>query len=118
MKSCFQLKIWNFFENFFSFSQITCAGQSKPTNFFGIFSRELSNGSKMVSTNNHGLPLEGHGQACKGMHPRPDFLSPSQFFPYLLLKPTQKRDGKPTLNSSLSQAWVLPNVWGIIFFDP
>jgi hypothetical protein len=33
------------------------------------------------------IPLN---QACKGMHPRPDFLSPSPFFPYLLLKPTQK----------------------------
>ena len=44
-------------------------------------------------------------QACKGMHPRLDFLSPSPFFPYLLLKPTQKRDGKPTQNPSLLQAW-------------
>jgi hypothetical protein len=42
------------------------------------------------------------GQACKGMHPRPYFLSP--FFAYLLLKPTQKRDGKPTQKPSLLQA--------------
>ena len=43
-------------------------------------------------------------QACKGMHPRPDFLSPSPIFPYPLLKHTQKRDGKPTQYPSLLQA--------------
>ena len=42
-------------------------------------------------------------QGCKRDHPRPDFLSPSPFFAYLLLKPTQKWDGKPTQKPSLLQ---------------
>ena len=42
-------------------------------------------------------PLQG----CKKDYSRPDFLSP--FFAYLLLKPTQKRDKKPTKKPSLLQ---------------
>ena len=41
-----------------------------------------------------------HDQGCKRNDPRPDFLSPmgppSPFFSNLLLKPTQKGDGRPT----------------------
>jgi hypothetical protein len=36
------------------------------------------------------LSNDGINQGCKRDHPRPDFLSPSPFFAYLLLKPTQK----------------------------
>ena len=42
-------------------------------------------------------------QGCKRDHPRPDFLSLSPFFAHLLLKPTQKGDGKPMQKSSVSQ---------------
>ena len=64
--------------------------------------------SEMVHVSKWDLYLLGlnhtYEQACKGMHPRPDFLSPSPLFPYLLLKPTQKRVGKPTQKPSLLQA--------------
>jgi hypothetical protein len=40
-------------------------------------------------------PLEPLEQGCRRDDSRPDFLSPSPFFPYLLLKPTQKGDGNP-----------------------
>jgi hypothetical protein len=47
----------------------------------------------------------GFEQGCKKDDPRPDFLSPSPFSLYLLLKSTQKGDGKPTQKPSLLQAW-------------
>jgi hypothetical protein len=34
-------------------------------------------------------------QGCESDHPRPDFLSPSPFFAYLLLKPAQKEMENP-----------------------
>ena len=48
-----------------------------------------------------GEPHLDHG--CKTDHPRPDFLSQ---FPFLLLKPTQKGDGKPTQKPSIQERLV------------
>ena len=54
------------------------------------------------------LSINGLDQGCKRDYPRPEFLSQSPIFVYLLVPPTQKRDEKPTQKPILSQPWSRP----------